>query len=297
MDEYGRLLIIGVGALGSAFISRTREKFSAVGIFDGDIITGENFKTQPFYSKCNLDLPVSKAVFTADEMRREHKNTEYTAYNRYFTEDDIDIVKEYDIILDFTDNIKSRLVVNRAATKYEKPAMFASINESELSLFFYSKGSACFNCILRNSSGRAKEGCEAVIPALSDKAVAFMNEKLEEFLSGSLAGEFHVLGLENGGEINVKIKRDEKCEECETHSLKIGDKGFIQVCSSGIKFSSHTSISLAELENRINGSSIIGDYLIKKEGRKSLLISSNGDFLFTGYSQEEARKLLSHLFF
>jgi molybdopterin/thiamine biosynthesis adenylyltransferase len=294
--EAKKLLVIGVGALGSAFLGNLRGQFENVGIFDGDIVSAENMSTQPFYNGCKTDIPVSKAVFAAGKLAQSNKQTNYTIYNKYFTEDDFDVIKEYDFIADFTDNIKSRQVINKGCVKYGKPAVFASINDRELSLYFYSNGKACFNCILRKATGKIKEGCESMLSAPSPDTVNFIMHEVSNFLQDKDDGGNMVLfSLFNGRRLEAYIKKDAGCEECSLHSLDIEDSTLIQACSSGIKISLHRKLDLGLLKNRVVSSKLIDDYLMYREGRKSFLISGDGDFLFTGYSLPEAKELLSSL--
>jgi molybdopterin/thiamine biosynthesis adenylyltransferase len=291
-----RILIVGAGALGSSFLDSISGEFSKVGIFDGDIITKDNLKTQPFYEGCNFEIPLSKAEFAANKMGEKDKTSEYVFYNRYFMERDEDILKEYDYVIDFTDNLKSRLVINKAAVNKGIPAVFASINEKEVFLYFYNEGNACFNCIYRNSNGKVKEGCDSIISPLSDKTISFIKDNILSFIKDKIyGGSVRILNISKGKEMSVNINKDPQCEECSKHSFKIDDSALIQVCAAGIKFSSNTHIDLKRASEKIKGSKVAGDYLFSKNDGKSILISSEGDFLFTGYELKEARELLSFL--
>lgn len=293
--EAKKLLVIGVGALGSAFLGNLRGQFENVGIFDGDIVSDKNMSTQPFYKGCKTDMPVSKAVFAAGKLSQSDKKTNYIAYNKYFTEDDFDVIKEYDFVADFTDNIKSRQVINKGCVKYGKPAVFASINDRELSLYFYSNDKACFNCILRKSTGRIKEGCESMLSAPGPDTVNFILHEVSGFLNDNGGGNVVLFSLSNGRRLEAHIKKDAGCEECSLHSLNIEDSTIIQACSSGIKISLHRKLDLGLLKDRVAGSKVIDGYLLYRESEKSFLISGDGDFLFTGYSLLKAKELLSSL--
>ncbi len=294
---YKSILLIGVGALGSAFLQNSIGMFDKVGIFDGDVVAKSNLSTQPFYADCDPSFPVSKAGFAADKMRGIDKNTEYIPYEKYFTDEDFEIFSQYDVIADFTDNLRSRLVINDGCTKRGKPAIFSSLNDRELSIFFYGEDSACFNCIFRNSIGKAKEGCEAMLSLPGKNAMSFMMEKISLFLSGGLRqGSFCAFNLSNGNEIQTETMKDLECETCSLHSFKLERDGFIQVCSSGIKFSLHKQIPLYGLKDKLNGSRLIDNYLLYGKNGMSVLVSENGDFLFTNYSRKQAEELLASLF-
>ncbi len=293
--KMARLLIIGVGALGSSFLKDTTGRFSKVGIFDGDVISEKNLRTQPFYSVYNPKIPTSKAVFAAEKMRAVDDKTEYIPYSRYFTENDYNVLKGYDCIIDFTDNIKSRLLINKMAVKLSIPAVYGSINEREALLYFYSRNSACFNCIYRNSLQRIKEGCESLISPPDDKTIGFFTRNIYGFLEGRVKGGTAVaFNIQNKNEISVNIKRDVGCG-CVNGSLDIDESKFIQTCASGIKFSYGRKIDIHKLRERAEHAVVIDNYLVYREKGRSFLVSHDGDFLFTGYNLGEVKELLSFL--
>lgn len=292
-----KALIIGAGALGSAFLSSTKDEFDEITIFDGDVISKENLKNQPFYRDADFNKIISKANFAAEKMNSINPKIKYYSYNKYFTKENIEFVKDYDIVLDFTDNIKSRLIINKAVVEFGKPTVFASINEKELFLFFYKDTKACFNCLIRNANGRIREGCESLVLPPSEKTIDFMHDKITDFIIGKInGGELQVFSLYNKKNINIKIKKDENCEECSLHSFKIASNSVVQLCASGLKFSLGREIDFSLLQEEFKDGRIIDEYFIYRNRGKSVIISSKGDFLFTGYQIQEAKHLISILF-
>ena len=62
------------------------------------------------------------------------------------------IINDYDVVLDGTDNIDARELINQHCVKLKKPLIFGGVSgwEGLVSLFVY-KNSACFACIFKNS--------------------------------------------------------------------------------------------------------------------------------------------------
>lgn len=292
--EYKSILVIGAGAVGSAFLESSIGLFKKVGIFDGDIVTKSNMITQPFYNECDISSPISKTAFAISKLNSLESGTEYKGYERYFTEKDFETMKEYDLIADFTDNLKSRLIINEGCVKEGKAAVFASLNEKEGFLYFYNKDSACFNCLFRNSVGKVKEGCESVVSAPEKEFVSFLKENILRFASNKVeGGKILLFNLANNRLLSSMLKKYMECEVCVKHVTKKVEDGFLQVCSSGIKFSYGKSIDLKKLSSILPGSKLYSEFLIFNQNNKSVLISLDGDFLFTGYKKEEARKLIT----
>ncbi|MCL5976351.1 MAG: ThiF family adenylyltransferase [Candidatus Parvarchaeota archaeon] len=293
--ENKSILVIGAGAVGSAFLESSQGIFKKVGIFDGDIISKSNLITQPFYKGCDFSSPVSKVAFAVNKLNSLNSGTEYEGYERYFTEKDFETMKEYDIIADFTDNVNSRKIINNGCVKYRKAAVFVSLNEKEAFLFFY-RESACFNCLFRNSIGHVKEGCESIVSAPKNEFVSFLKENIIEFASSKIdGGRIMLFNLSNKRVLSSMLKKDMECEVCVKHAMKNFEDGFLQVCSSGIKFSYGKKLNLKELSSRLSGGILYGEYLIFNQNNKSMLVSLDGDFLFTGYSREEAGRLITAL--
>jgi len=291
--ENKSILVIGAGAVGSAFLESSIGMFKKIGIFDGDIVTKSNLITQPFYKECDFSSPVSKTAFAIKKLNSFGSSTEYKGYERYFTEKDFETMKEYDLIADFTDNINSRLIINEGCVKEGKAAVFASLNEKEAFLYFY-RNSACFNCLFRNSIGHVKEGCESVVSAPEKEFVSFLKENILEFASNKTeGGQIILFNLSNKKVLSSMLKKDNECEVCVKHMTKKVEDGFLQVCSSGIKFSYGKHVDLKKLSSVLPGSRLYNEFLIFNQNNKSVLISLDGDFLFTGYTKEEAGKLIT----
>ncbi len=293
--ENKSILVIGAGAVGSAFLESSIGLFKKVGIFDGDIVTKGNLITQPFYKECDFSSPISKTAFAIKKLNSLDSGTEYKGYERYFTEKDFEVMKEYDLIVDFTDNIKSRMIINEGCVNGGKAAVFVSLNEKEAFLYFY-RDSACFNCLLRNSIGHVKEGCESVISAPEKEFVSFLKENILEFaLDRVEGGRILLFNLKNKSIFSSMLKKDNECEVCVKHVGKRIEDGFLQVCSSGIKFSYGKPLDLKKLSSVFADSKLYSEFLIFNQNNKSVLISLDGDFLFTGYTKEEAKELIISL--
>lgn len=291
-----RILVIGAGALGSAFLEMTAGAFRKVGIFDGDIITEDNLVNQPFYGACSFSVPESKAGFASRRMREIGGPTEYIAYEKYFTAEDIHVLEGYDFVLDFTDTVRSRRVINGCCARTGKSAVFSSMNSRQGMVYFFGKNSACFNCILRNSIGKVKEGCESRILSLDEGFMDFLTKKISGFISGSPEeGKLYSFSFSDGRSSAADVQKDADCGACsQKREISTGGK-FVQICSAGIKFSAGREVDLDDIAGRLAGSRMAGSYLLRSEGRRSVLVSRDGDILLTGYGRGEAEGLILSL--
>ncbi len=292
----GSVLVVGAGALGSRVIPRLAEaEIDRIGIVDGDIVTDRNKASQPAYSLADTSKVTYKSDFLASSLSSEHPGKRFDSYPFYIgTGRAESLTGEYDIVVDLTDNLQTRLVLNSVCVKLSKPAVFASIDEREGFFYVYSDGSACYNCIHRKAVGRINEGCDSssVLPA---------DGFVEEVVSGVLEptpGSLRYSSFANYSHLVVEIMKDESCEVCSAHDYsRTGLSRFIQLCGSGVKVSLQRELNLKEIRGRLEGYSLDwdDDYLLASRDGKSVLISPRGDMLFTGYDKTGAETLLDSL--
>ena len=299
---YKSVLVVGVGSLGSRVVVNLPEVISKIGISDGDIITDKNKMSQPLYASAGTSGMIRKADFAAQAIRDLYGSIEICSYPFYIGESRArDIVLEYDLILDFTDNMRSRMVLNSACAELSKPILFASMNKKEGFYYIYAGSGPCYNCIYRNSVGTLKEGCDSsdVIPP--EAFVHAIADAITKLAGGdnTYTGTANYFSFSSASSLAVSVSKDPGCEVCSMHhySLREGQT-FLQTCGSGIKVSLQRGIDLDDVVERLPDFSVRrdGDILLASKGENSILVSSDGDILFTGYDKDGADMVLNTLF-
>lgn len=118
-----RVCIIGAGALGSSsgeMLARAGVK--QITIIDRDIIEWTNLHRQQLYSEQDVLDQLPKAVAAKRRLVAINKNVQTTGIVMDITAENVlDVTKDHDIIIDATDNIETRLLVNDAALKLQTP--------------------------------------------------------------------------------------------------------------------------------------------------------------------------------
>jgi hypothetical protein len=292
------LTIIGAGALGSEVLQKISGRgFGVVRVIDGDIVTEKNKLNQPLYSGVDTSNPVYKSDAIVSLLSNGSK-TNFVSVPEYVGEKRASsLIGGSSMVLDFTDNTFSRLVINQACVEKGIPLLIASVNEKEGFYYIIDKG-ACFNCLYRNLSGKIKEGCYGAPLHVPDNFSSMIADAAESFFNGAVEGDWISLSFIDGRVTKTAIKKDDMCEVCSLHEHKpIKADGFIQICGDGIKFSLQRDINLKTLFGGEPGAIIENGICVIKSGTKSILLSSAGDVLFTGYSEQEARKFISERLF
>jgi len=134
-----KVLVIGSGGLGSpALLYLAAAGVGTIGIIDFDVVDDSNLQRQVLFGVDEIGKPKVEAA----KKRLESLNP-YIAikvYNQQLTSQNaLDIIKDYDVVADGTDNFPTRYLVNDACVLLGKPNVYASIFqfEGQVSVFNY----------------------------------------------------------------------------------------------------------------------------------------------------------------
>ena len=139
-----KVLIIGSGGLGSpALLYLTAAGVGTIGIVDFDVVDDSNLQRQVIFDIREIGKPKVEAAKRRLEALNPH--TRFILHNTHLNSGNaLDIIKDYDVIADGTDNFPTRYLVNDATLILDKPNVYGSIFqfEGQVSVFNYvnSKG-------------------------------------------------------------------------------------------------------------------------------------------------------------
>ena len=143
-----KVLVVGAGGLGCPVLQYLAAAgIGTLGIIDFDIVSESNLQRQVLFGSSSLGI--NKAI--AAKKRLEDLNTSITihAYPKKLNyKNAISFFKEYDIIVDGTDNFKTRYLVSDACIITKKPLVYAGIYkfEGQVSVFNYNNGPS-YRCL------------------------------------------------------------------------------------------------------------------------------------------------------
>lgn len=172
-----KALIIGAGALGSpAILYLAAAGIGVVGICDNDVVESSNLPRQVLYSLD--DIGQYKSELAASRVENKNPFTKVKTYVERVNEDNIDrICSEYDVILDCSDNLKTKFLIHDYAYKHKKDLVQGSIYqfEGQTFVFPFSKREehevGCYRCLWSNIPGKYQEntsgsGVIGVVPGM-----------------------------------------------------------------------------------------------------------------------------------
>lgn len=143
-----RVLMIGTGGLGSPLgLYLAAAGVGAIGLVDFDVVDESNLQRQIIHGTKDVGRP--KIASAKDRLNDINPNTRIETYETMLTSANaLELFKDYDVIVDGTDNFQTRYLVNDASVLTGKPNVYGSIFrfEGQASVFWAEKG-ACYRCL------------------------------------------------------------------------------------------------------------------------------------------------------
>lgn len=264
-----RVLVIGAGGLGCPVLQYlTAVGVGTIGIVDFDKVDESNLQRQILYSvddvgKLKVDCAVHK-------LTRQNPHVRFITYNLQLTNQNaIDIIKNYDIIVDGTDNYATRYLLNDACVLLDKPWIYGSIHrfEAQISVFNYLnknkiKGPT-YRCLfpspplLELEDNCSEIGVLGVLPGIVGMLQANETIKIITEIGDILSGELLILNALNLQFHTIGIERSESSLQAVPSSeAQFTKTAYGQFCNTVTKELKH-EVSIEELhrlmsENREN---------------------------------------------
>src|SRR5437867_2915095 len=214
-------LIIGAGGLGvplTQYLSAAG--VGRLGIVDFDVIDESNLQRQVLYG--TKDVGRKKLEVAKERAAQINPNVDVQGYDTRLTSDNaLDILKDYDVVIDGTDNFPTRYLVNDASVLLKKPNVYGSIFrfEGQASVFDARKG-PCYRCLYAEPPppglvpSCAEGGVLGVLPGIIGSIQAMETIKLIVGAGEPLIGRlllFDALKLQFR---ELKLAKDPDCPVC-----------------------------------------------------------------------------------
>lgn len=143
-----QVLVIGAGGLGCPVLQNLAASgVGSIGIVDGDLVEETNLHRQLLYTL--KDCGKSKAITAANAVQELNPDVKVCVFNEFFNaQNAFEIVGDYQIIVDCTDTIAVRYLINDVAVAKKIPVVYASIYkfEGQVSVFNYKNGPS-YRCL------------------------------------------------------------------------------------------------------------------------------------------------------
>jgi len=216
------VLCIGAGGLGSPIaMYLAAAGIGKLGIVDFDTVDYSNLQRQILHS--DADVGVSKAESAKASINALNPNVEVELYKtRISSENALDLIRPYDIVVDGTDNFPTRYLTNDACVLLKKPNVYGSIFrfEGQASVFAPHLGGPCYRCLYPEPPppgmvpSCAEGGVLGVLPGIIGCIQATEILKLALGKGSSLIGRLLLFNALDMKFRELKLRRDPKCPIC-----------------------------------------------------------------------------------
>jgi sulfur-carrier protein adenylyltransferase/sulfurtransferase len=219
-----RVLLVGTGGLGAPLgLYLAAAGVGTLGILDFDKVDFTNLQRQVAFGTSDVGRPKIEAA--AERLGNLNPDIQIKSYETQLTsENALEIFRDYDIIVDGTDNFPTRYLVNDACVLLGKPNVYGSIFrfEGQASIFGYPDG-PCYRCLYPEPPppglvpSCAEGGVLGVLPGIIGSIQAMETLKLILKTGEPLVGRlllFDALGMKFR---ELKLRKNSDCPVCGTN--------------------------------------------------------------------------------
>jgi len=219
-----KVLMIGTGGLGAPLgLYLAAAGVGRIGIVDFDVVDSTNLQRQVIHGTKDIGRP--KLDSAADRMRDVNPYVEIEKYEvRLTSENALQLFKDYDIVVDGTDNFPTRYLVNDACILSGKPNVYGSIFrfEGQATVFGLEDG-PCYRCLYPEPPppglvpSCAEGGVLGILPAVVGSIQATETVKLILGKGETLKGRLLLYDALNMKFRELKLRKNPECPMCGTN--------------------------------------------------------------------------------
>jgi adenylyltransferase/sulfurtransferase len=196
-----------------------------LGIVDADLVELSNLQRQVLHDTSTVGR--SKVESAQQHLRQINPQVDVATYHVRLTgANALEILRDYDIILDGTDNFATRYLISDACVLLGKPNVHASVTRFDGQASVFSIGDApCYRCLFPappepgTVPNCAEGGVFGVLPGLMGVIQATETIKLITGVGETLAGRLLLVDALRMGFRTIEIARDPACPACGTHEI------------------------------------------------------------------------------
>ncbi len=217
-----KVLVIGAGGLGSpALMYLSAAGVGTLGVIDGDAVEGTNLQRQISHSDARIGMP---KVFSAEAaITALNPFVTVQPYHRELTEEIAkDLIAEYDLVLDGTDNFETRYLVNAVCARLGVPLIGGALSqwEGQISIWDPARGAPCYRCVFPEAPAPglapscAEAGVAGPLPGVMGSMMALEAVKEITGAGEGLRGRMLIYdGLFADARV-MRLKRRPDCPDC-----------------------------------------------------------------------------------
>ena len=220
----GSVLIIGAGGLGApAALYLAAAGVGHIGIVDADEVDLSNLQRQVIHA--TADIGKAKVKSAKESMEAINPDVKVSTYRMFVDSTNVrELIREYDFIIDGTDNFPAKFLINDACVLEKKPFSHAGIIRFQGQLMTYVPGEGpCYRCVFKNPPPKdAVPTCKqaGVIGAMAGTIGTLQAMEAIKYLIGKgdlLTGKLLTYDALKMEFRKINLKKDCNCAVCGEH--------------------------------------------------------------------------------
>ncbi len=218
------VLLVGAGGLGSPLaLYLAAAGIGTIGLVDYDVVEYSNLQRQVLHSTQDVGRP--KLLSARERIHGINPHVDVRTHETQLTsENALEILKDYDVIVDGTDNFPTRYLVNDACVLLKKPNVYGSIFrfEGQASVFYAEEG-PCYRCLYSEPPppglvpSCAEGGVLGILPGIIGTIQAAETIKLILGIGEPLIGKLLLLDVLKMQFRELKLRKNPECLICGEH--------------------------------------------------------------------------------
>jgi len=252
-----KVLCVGTGGLGAPLgLYLAAAGVGTIGLVDFDKVDDSNLQRQILFSTQDVGRPKIEAA--ADRLRGLNPEIQIDTFDTHLSsENALDILKDYDIVVDGTDNFPTRYLVNDACVLLKKPNVYGSIYrfEGQVTILGFPEG-PCYRCLYPEPPppglvpSCAEGGVLGVLPGIVGCIQAVETLKLIIGKGESLVGRLLLFDALAMRFRELKLRKNPDCPACGTHPTITKLLDYAEFCGVRGEAAAAPQTSLPEITPR-----------------------------------------------
>ncbi|MEL7271037.1 MAG: HesA/MoeB/ThiF family protein [Bacteroidota bacterium] len=199
-----KVLVVGLGGLGIPVVQYLNAMgVGTLGLVEKDTVALHNLQRQVLYAEGDIGQP--KLALVLKQLKAQNSETHHAGYDAFLnTENALEIISGYDIVVDATDNFPTRYLINDACVILNKPFVYGALQgfEGQVSVFNH-KGGPTYRCLFPNiPKGTEIPNCNengvlGVVPGIIGTLQALEVVKVITGIGEPLSGKVLVFDSQN----------------------------------------------------------------------------------------------------
>lgn len=215
-----RVLLVGAGGLGSSpAIYLAAAGVGTIGLIDDDKVSLSNLHRQILHYTSDINKP--KVQSAAEKLKKINPNVKIATYQERLTVNNAKkVFADYDLIIDGTDNLPSRYLINDACFFLKKHFIFGGVHQFEGQLSIFGPTGPCYRCLFPElpAQGELPSCAEAGVIGVLPGIIGLMQaNEVVKWICGfgeSLVGRLLIFDALSAQWRELKIKKDPECPLC-----------------------------------------------------------------------------------